>query len=53
MRRGCLWLLRWVGPVLLLVGVVLGVTQVALGLQLMIGGISGLVAQGALTGAEK
>ena len=46
-------ILRWVGPVLLLVGVVLGVTQVALGLQLMIGGISGLVAQGALTGAEK
>jgi len=40
-------IVRWLGPLLLLLGVVLGVTQVALGLQLMIGGISGLIAQGA------
>jgi hypothetical protein len=30
-------------------GVVLGVTQVALGLQLMLGGMSGLIAQGVFT----
>lgn len=41
-------IVRWLGPLLLL-GVVLGVTQVALGLQLMIGGIGGLVAQGTFT----
>ena len=40
---------RWVGPLLLLFGVVLGINQVALGLQLMIGGLSGLIAQGAFT----
>jgi multiple antibiotic resistance protein len=44
-------IVRWLGPLLLLVGVVLGVTQVALGLQLMLGGISGLIAQGAFAGA--
>jgi multiple antibiotic resistance protein len=42
-------IVRWLGPVLLLLGVVLGVNQVALGLQLMIGGISGLIEQGAFT----
>jgi small neutral amino acid transporter SnatA (MarC family) len=42
-------IVRWLGPLLLLLGVVLGVNQVALGLQLMIGGISGLIAQGAFT----
>lgn len=40
-------IVRWFGPLLLLVGVVLGVNQVALGLQLMLGGISGLIEQGA------
>ena len=40
-------IVRWLGPLFLLLGVVLGVNQVALGLQLMIGGISGLIAQGA------
>ena len=40
---------RWFSPLLLLVGVVLGVTQVALGLQLMLGGMSGLIAQGVFT----
>jgi multiple antibiotic resistance protein len=43
-------IVRWLGPLLRIVGVVLGVNQVALGLQLMIGGISGLVAQGAFAG---
>jgi multiple antibiotic resistance protein len=43
-------LVRWLGPLLLLLGVILGVTQVALGLQLMIAGISGLISQGAFTG---
>jgi multiple antibiotic resistance protein len=38
-------LVRWLGPLLLLLGVILGVTQVALGLQLMIGGISGLISR--------
>jgi multiple antibiotic resistance protein len=42
-------IVRWLGPVLLLLGVVLAVNQVALGLQLMIGGISGLIEQGAST----
>jgi multiple antibiotic resistance protein len=40
-------IVRWFGPLLLLLGVVLGVNQVALGLQLMLGGISGLIEQGA------
>jgi multiple antibiotic resistance protein len=39
----------WFSPLLLLLGVVLGVTQVALGLQLMLGGMSGLIAQGVFT----
>jgi multiple antibiotic resistance protein len=43
-------IVRWLGPVLLLVGVVLGVNQVALGLQLILGGISGLIEQGAFRG---
>ena len=42
-------IVRWLGPVLLLFGVILGVNQVALGLQLMVGGISGLIAEGAFT----
>ena len=40
-------IVRWFGPLLLLLGVVLGVNQVALGLQLMLGGLSGLIEQGA------
>ena len=40
---------RWFSPLLLLLGVVLGVNQVALGIQLMLGGISGLIAQGVFT----
>jgi small neutral amino acid transporter SnatA (MarC family) len=40
---------RWFSPLLLLIGVVLGVNQVALGIQLMLGGISGLIAQGVFT----
>jgi multiple antibiotic resistance protein len=36
---------RWFSLLLLLIGVVLGVNQVALGTQLMLGGISGLIAQ--------
>lgn len=40
---------RWLGSLLLLLGVVLGVNQVALGLQLMLGGISGLIEQGAFS----
>ena len=36
-------------PLLLLLGVVLGVNQVALGIQLMLGGISGLIARGVFT----
>ena len=42
-------IVRWSGPLLLLLGVILGVNQVALGLQLMLGGIEGLIAQGAFT----
>ena len=42
-------IVRWLGPLLLLLGVVFGVNQVGPGLQLMIGGISGLIAQGAFT----
>ena len=45
---GSTWLL-WFGPLLLLLGVVLGVNQVALGIQLILGGISGLIEQGAFT----
>ena len=40
---------RWFSPLLLLLGVVLGVIQVALGLQLMLGGMEGLIAQGVFT----
>ena len=42
-------IVRWISPLLLLLGVILGVNQVALGLQLMLGGIEGLIAQGAFT----
>lgn len=42
-------IVRRLGPLLLLLGVVLGVNQVALGLQLMLGGISGLIEQGAFS----
>jgi hypothetical protein len=40
---------RWFSPLLLLIGFVLGVNQVALGIQLMLGSISGLIAQGVFT----
>ena len=36
---------RWFSPLLLLLGVI----QVALGLQLMLGGMEGLIAQGVFT----
>jgi len=39
-------IVRWLGPLLMLFGVILGVTQVALGLQLILAGLSGLIAQG-------
>ena len=42
-------IVRWFSPLLLLLGVVLGVIQVALGLQLMLGGMEGLIAQGVFT----
>jgi multiple antibiotic resistance protein len=42
-------IVRWLGPLLMLFGVILGVTQVALGLQLILAGISGLIAQGDFT----
>jgi len=42
-------IVRWLGPLLMLLGVILGVTQVALGLQLILAGISGLIAQGDFT----
>ena len=42
-------IVRWLGPLLLLLGVVLGVNQVALGLQLILGGVSGLIEQGAFS----
>ena len=41
---------RWFNPLLLLLGVILGVSQVALGLQLMLGGMEGLIAQGVFAG---
>jgi len=41
-------IVRWFNPLLLLLGVILGVNQVALGLQLMLGGMEGLIAQGGL-----
>ena len=44
---------RWFSPLLLLLGVVLGVIQVALGLQLMLGGLEGLIAQGVFTAPGK
>jgi len=40
-------IVRWIGPLLLLFGVILGVNQVALGLQLILGGVSGLIEHGA------
>ena len=42
-------IVRWFNPLLLLLGVILGVSQVALGLQLMLGGMEGLIAQGVFT----
>jgi multiple antibiotic resistance protein len=45
-------IVRWFSPLLLL-GVILGVSQVALGLQLMLGGMEGLVAQGVFTAPGK
>ena len=42
-------IVRWFSPLLLLLGVILGVNQVALGLQLMLGGMEGLIAQGVFT----
>jgi multiple antibiotic resistance protein len=44
---------RWFSPLLLLLGVILGVNQVALGLQLMLGAMEGLVAQGVFTAPGK
>ena len=44
---------RWFSPLLLLFGVVLGVIQVALGLQLMLGGMEGLIAQGVFAAPGK
>ena len=44
---------RWFNPLLLLLGVILGVSQVALGLQLTLGGVEGLIAQGVFTAAGK
>jgi multiple antibiotic resistance protein len=41
-------IVRWLGPMLLMLGVVLGVSQVALGLHLMFGGISDLDRTGRL-----
>lgn len=43
-------IVRWLGPLLLLLGVILGVVQVALGLQLILSGVAGLVAQGVFAG---
>jgi hypothetical protein len=42
-------IVRWLSPLLLLLGVILGVNQVALGLHLMLGGMEGLIAQGVFT----
>jgi multiple antibiotic resistance protein len=44
---------RWFNPLLLLLGVILGVNQVALGLQLMLGGMEGLIAQGVFAAPGK
>jgi multiple antibiotic resistance protein len=46
-------IVRWLNPLLLLLGVILGVSQVALGLQLMLDGMEGLVAQGVFTAPGK
>jgi multiple antibiotic resistance protein len=46
-------IVRWFNPLLLLLGVILGVSQVALGLQLMLGGMEGLIAQGVFTAPGK
>jgi small neutral amino acid transporter SnatA (MarC family) len=43
---------RWFDPLLLLLGVILGVNQVALGLQLMLDGMEGLIAQGVFAARE-
>jgi multiple antibiotic resistance protein len=50
---GAHFIVRWLGPLLLLVGVVLGVNQVTLGLQLILGGISGLIEQGAFSPSQR
>src|SRR3974377_250843 len=44
---------RWFSPLLLLLGVILGVSQVALGLQLTLGGVEGLMAEGVFTAPQK
>jgi len=46
-------IVRWFNPLLLLLGVILGVNQVALGLQLMLGGLEGLIAQDVFTAPGK
>lgn len=46
-------IVRWFGPLLLLLGVILGVNQVALGIQLILGGISGLIEQGAFSPSHR
>ncbi len=46
-------IVRWFNPLLLLLGVILGVSQVALGLQLMLCGVEGLIAQGVFTAPGK
>jgi multiple antibiotic resistance protein len=44
---------RWFNPLLLLLGVILGVSQVALGLHLMLVGMEDLIAQGVFTAPGK
>jgi len=44
---------RWFNPLLLLLGVILGVSQVALGLHLMLVGMGDLIAQGVFTAPGK
>jgi len=43
-------IVRWLGPLLRLLGVVPGLNKVALGLQLMIGGLSDVIGQSDLAG---
>jgi len=42
-------IVRWLGPLLRLLSVVLGVNRVAIGLQLMIAGLSEVIAQSAFS----